>query len=181
MKRAPASSDYSLITQAKGEDGATKGLVVHRLVQDFARRAMSEERRAEALREALAWVNAAFVGEPQDARNWPVLDPLAPHALAVAGRADEAGIAEPTKAGCLAERERLLSKAKARYAEAEPLLRRALASRRKSLGATIPKWRSTSTISGSCSNTRTALTRPSRSIVALSRSPRRATGRTILT
>ena len=31
-----------------------------------------------------------------DVRSWPVLNPLAPHALAVAGRADEAGIAEPT-------------------------------------------------------------------------------------
>ena len=41
-------------------------------------------------------MNAAFVGDPQDVRSWPVLDPLAPHALAVARRADEAGIAEPT-------------------------------------------------------------------------------------
>ena len=38
----------------------------------------------------------AFVGDPQDVRSWPVLDPLAPHALAVARRADEAGIAAPT-------------------------------------------------------------------------------------
>ena len=57
---------------------------------------MSEARRGEALREALEWVNAAFVGDPEDVRSWPVLDPLAPHALAVAQRADEAGIVEPT-------------------------------------------------------------------------------------
>ena len=69
------------------EDGGAPGFVVHRLVQDFARRAMSEERRTQALREALEWVNAAFVGDPQDVRSWPVLDPLAPHALAVARRA----------------------------------------------------------------------------------------------
>ena len=98
---------------------------MHRLVQDFARRAMSEERRGEALREALGWVNAAFVGDPEDVRSWPVLDPLAPHALAVARRADEAGIAEPT--GRLFLELGILLIAKARFAEAEPLIRRALA------------------------------------------------------
>jgi hypothetical protein len=72
---------YSLATQAKGKDGAAKGLVVHRLVQDFARRGMPDERRAQALREALHWVNAAFAGEPDNVRSWPVLDPLASHAL----------------------------------------------------------------------------------------------------
>ena len=55
---------YSLISGVTAEDGGPPGFVVHRLVQDFARRAMSEERRAQALREALEWVNAAFVGDP---------------------------------------------------------------------------------------------------------------------
>ena len=93
-------ADYSLTAQAKGDRGASKGFVVHRLVQDFARRGMSDERRAGALREALAWVDAAFVGHPQDVRSWPILDPLTPHAFAVAGRADEAGIVGPTGGGC---------------------------------------------------------------------------------
>ena len=35
------------------EDGGAPGFLVHRLVQDFDRRAMSDERRAQALREAL--------------------------------------------------------------------------------------------------------------------------------
>jgi hypothetical protein len=87
---------YSLAAQAKGEDGAAEGFVVHRLVQDFARRSMTDERRGEALREALAWLDAAFVGEPWDVRSWPVLDPLAPHVLAVAQQAEEAGIPRPT-------------------------------------------------------------------------------------
>jgi hypothetical protein len=115
---------YSLATQAKGEHGAAKGLVVHRLVQDFARRAMTEERRAAALREALGWVNAAFVGDPSDVRSWPVLDALAPHALAAARRADEAGFAKPT--GPLFNQLGLLFLGKSRCAEAEPLFRRAL-------------------------------------------------------
>ena len=49
---------YSLIARASGEEGV-KGFSMHRLVQDFARRAMTEERRVEATREALEWVNAA--------------------------------------------------------------------------------------------------------------------------
>jgi len=88
--------DYSFITRATGDDGSAKGFVIHRLLQDFARRAMTEQRRGEALREALAWVNSAFVGSAVDVRSWPVLDPLAPHTLAVARRGDEVGTAVPT-------------------------------------------------------------------------------------
>src|SRR6202034_2039613 len=49
---------YSLITRVTAEDDSQWGFVVHRLVQDFARRAMSEESWRQALREALEWVNA---------------------------------------------------------------------------------------------------------------------------
>jgi hypothetical protein len=77
---------YSLVAQAKGEDGVVNGFVMHRLGQDFALRAMTEERRGEALREALGWIDNAFVGDPQDVRSWPVLGPLAPHALALGRR-----------------------------------------------------------------------------------------------
>jgi tetratricopeptide (TPR) repeat protein len=123
---------YSLVTRAGDEDGAGKGFVVHRLVQDFARRAMPPERAGEALREALGWVNAALEGEPWDVRTWSVLEPLAPHALAVARRADEAGIADPTGRAFVYLGG--LLKGKARYAEAEPLYRRALAIDEASLG-----------------------------------------------
>ena len=115
---------YSLITRASGEDGSAMGFVVHRLVQDFARRAMTKARRCEALREALAWVNEASVGDAEDVRSWPVLDPLAPHALAVARKADDAALAEPT--GWLFHQFGSLFHAKARYSEAEPLMRRAI-------------------------------------------------------
>ncbi|HEY5204034.1 MAG TPA: NB-ARC domain-containing protein [Roseiarcus sp.] len=62
---------YSLISGVTTEDGGAPGFVVHRLVQDFAQRAMSDERRAQALQEALEWVNAAFVGDPEDMWSWP--------------------------------------------------------------------------------------------------------------
>ena len=61
---------------------------------------------------------------------------LAPHALAVAGRADEAGVAEP--AARLFNQHGVLSDAKARWAEAEPLMRRALAIDEASFGADHP-------------------------------------------
>ena len=127
---------YSLVTREAGEDGSAQEFVVHRLVQDFARRAMTEKRRTEALREASAWINAAFVGNPQDVRSWPVLDPLAPHALAVAGRADALEIAEPTAR--LFNEIGLLLRAKAGYREAEPLMRRSLAIDEKSHGPDHP-------------------------------------------
>ena len=127
---------YSLVSRVTAEDGGASGFVVHRLVQDFARRAMSDERRAQALREALEWVNAAFVGDPDDVRNWPIVDPLAPHALAVARSADEAGIAEPTAR--VFNELGVLFDAKADYAEAEPLTRRALAIEEQSHGPDHP-------------------------------------------
>jgi tetratricopeptide (TPR) repeat protein len=114
---------YSLIARSKGAD--CQGFVVHPLVQDFARREMSEEHRAEALRESLAWVNSGFVGALDDVRIWPVLELLAPHTLAVARRADEAGIVEPT--GKLFANLGVLFHLKARFAESERLERRALA------------------------------------------------------
>lgn len=128
---------YSLATQAKGEDGAAKGFVVHRLVQGFARRAMSDQRRAEALRETLQWVNALVPFDSDDVRYWPVLDPLAPHALAVARWGDEAGIAEPTAR--LLNQLGLLFRAKALYVEAEPLYRRALKIYEASFGPNHPQ------------------------------------------
>ncbi len=127
---------YSLITRATQEGGGAPGFLVHRLVQDFARRAMGEERRSRALREALEWVDAAVVGDPGDVRSWPVLDPLAPHALAVARNADAAEIAEPTAR--LFNQLGSLFHAKADYAVAEPPMRRALAIGEESYGPDHP-------------------------------------------
>lgn len=129
---------YSLVSRAAIEAGKLMqdGFAVHRLVQDFAQRAMTKERRDEALREALGWVNEAFVGNPKDVRIWPVLDPLAPHALAVAKQADQAAFAEPT--AMLFNNFAILLRAKARYAEAEPICRRALAIDEASYGPDHP-------------------------------------------
>lgn len=110
---------YSLVTRAAERPEFS----VHRLVQAVTRHDLQGDGVPKRLVEALGWVEKAFVADPTDARNWPVLDPLAPHAQAVAGCADEAGIANPT-ASLFSQLGTLLH-SKATYTEAEPLLRRA--------------------------------------------------------
>ncbi len=83
---------WSLVARA----AETPTFTVHRLVQDVTRRSLRNDPGQGLLTEALRWVNAAFVGEPQDVRTWPVLDPLTPHARAVVAFADTEGITEPT-------------------------------------------------------------------------------------
>jgi tetratricopeptide (TPR) repeat protein len=113
---------YSLMHAAA--DGGS--FTVHRLVQDVTRRGLEAAGTATPrLTEALGWVRAAFVGEPDDVRAWPRLDPLAPHAVAVAAHADAADIADPTAR--LMNQIGLLFLTKALHARAEPLYRRALA------------------------------------------------------
>ena len=130
---------YSLVSRAAVEAGKTAqdGFAVHRLVQDFARRSMTEERRGEALREALGWVNVAFVGDPQDVRNWPVLDPLAPHALAVAQLRGRSGDRRADRLD-FQWSSRCLLQAKARYRRSRAASRRALAIVEASFGPDHP-------------------------------------------
>jgi tetratricopeptide (TPR) repeat protein len=122
---------YSLVTRAEAP-----AFTLHRLVQDVTRRSLEREGEVERLAEALRWVDGAFEGDPQDVRNWPALDPLAPHAGAAASFADRAGITEPTAR--LMSVLALLFSVKALYAEAEPLMRRALWIDEKGFGPEHP-------------------------------------------
>jgi tetratricopeptide (TPR) repeat protein len=119
---------YSLVTRAIEAPTFT----VHRLVKDVTRRSLQKSATNEALREALGWVDDAFVGDPRDVRTWGVLDPLAPHARAVVAFADEEGISEPTAR--LMNNLAQLFDAKALFGKAEPLMRRALAIGEASFG-----------------------------------------------
>ncbi|MGC2220875.1 MAG: tetratricopeptide repeat protein [Methylocella sp.] len=129
---------YSLASRVAAADGraAAPAFAVHRLVQDFTQRGLEAAKHRQVLEEALGWVDAAFVGDPTDVRSCATLDPLAPHALALARRADEAGVPEPTARLMISLG--LLFKAKSRYAEAEPLYRRALAIDEASYGPDHP-------------------------------------------
>jgi hypothetical protein len=111
-------SAYSMIEW----DG--RSLALHPLVQTVERLQLDESSgaRQATLQRSLDWINTAFAGEPQDVRTGPTLDPLAPHARAVAEYADQAGISAPTAR--LMNQVGILLNAKAQYAEAEPLMRR---------------------------------------------------------
>jgi tetratricopeptide (TPR) repeat protein len=123
---------YSLVTR----DAEGPFFLVHRLVQDVTHRSLAGEARQRSLVEALGWINAAFVGDPGDVRNWPTLDPLAPHARTVTAHADAASIAEPTAR--LMNQLGALFNTKALHAEAEPLMRRTLAIDEKRFGPDHP-------------------------------------------
>ena len=125
-------ADYSLVKRSDEEPT----FAVHRLVQDVTRRTLPESEKLGCLEQALRWVNAGFVGDPQDVRTWPVLEPLAAHARAIAAFADEREFATPTTR--LLGNVGLLLETKAQFAEAEPLMRRALEIDEKSFGNDHP-------------------------------------------
>jgi tetratricopeptide (TPR) repeat protein len=109
---------------------------VHRLVQDVTRRSLIDQESPPSLIGALGWINSSFPFEADDVRYWPRAEPLAPHARAITEHADAAGISEPTAR--LMSQLGLLLGAKALFAEAEPLYRRALAIAERSYGADHP-------------------------------------------
>jgi tetratricopeptide (TPR) repeat protein len=111
---------YSLAAPLQRDDNASEAAyVVHRLVQDFARQRIEGARQQEALQTALNWVGTAFNYDPQDAGNWRRLDPIAPHAYALSLYSN---VIDPGLLGRIGG----LHRAKARYGDAEPLLRRAV-------------------------------------------------------
>jgi tetratricopeptide (TPR) repeat protein len=122
---------YSLVTRATDSPSFS----VHRLVQEITRRQCKDPEHSR-LSEALQWMDAAFVGDPGDVRDWPVLNPLLPHAQAVVEHADAAGITAP--AARLMNQLGLMYLMKSFYADAEPLMRRALAIDEASFGADHP-------------------------------------------
>jgi NB-ARC domain. len=76
---------YSLVTVADDS------LSVHRLVQAVARDRLSDEEREGWAAAAARLVNEAFPYDSYDVRTWPECSLLLPHALAVAGHAEEQG------------------------------------------------------------------------------------------
>jgi tetratricopeptide (TPR) repeat protein len=110
---------------------------VHRLVQDVTRCSLVGDPAKKVLDDALQWVNGAFVGNPQDVRTWPLLEPLAPHARTVVEFADQAALTGPTSR--LMNELGQLYHAKALFREAEPLMRRALALDESSFGPKEPE------------------------------------------
>jgi tetratricopeptide (TPR) repeat protein len=109
---------------------------LHRLVQEVTRRSLSDDAKRRVLTDALHWIDNAFSGDPEQFETRARLDRLTLHAQALADHAETAQIWAPTA--------HLLNKlgefavSKALYAEAKPLLERALAIRETVLGPEHP-------------------------------------------
>lgn len=122
---------YSLVKR----DADNPSFSIHRLVQEITRR-QTQDPEHSRLAEALRWLDTAFVGDPSDVRNWPVLNPLMLHAQAVIRHAEAAGFTVSVV--------RLISQLggmyfeKSLYVQAEPLMRRALSIDEASFGADHP-------------------------------------------
>lgn len=123
---------YSLISREQDHPRFS----MHRLVQEVTRRQQDAPGSCR-LTETLHWLDDAFVGDPEDVRDWPILNPLMPHAQAVAEHADTAGITEPTAR--LMNQLGLMYLTKCHYAEAEPLMRRALSITETCFGVENPE------------------------------------------
>lgn len=134
-----ALTRYSLSTPVT-MDGGEAGISVHRLVQMVMRQRLAEHGEAEAFAgKALALVADAFpCGEggnaPDDVRSWPACARLYPHAIAVLETAPEIGEMAAITA-LLCNQMGLYLDAQANYAEAEPLMRLALAIDEKAYGS----------------------------------------------
>jgi hypothetical protein len=130
-----ALAELASFSRAKFDEGGGR-FRIHRLVQDVTRERQSAEERDRSLRSMLEVFNKAKCGDPQDVRSWPVWDPLRPHLSLVTTYADLYGIADPTTS--LMTNWGVFLLAKARYGDAEPLMRRALAIDEASYGPEHP-------------------------------------------
>ena len=109
---------FSLIERSPG-----KVLAVHRMVQAVAKSRMSDEERKGAAEQVMRAVDAAF---PEvEFAVWNKCERLVPSAQVCAALVDEYGLAVPEAARLLTQAGYYLHE-RARYAEAEPLYRRAL-------------------------------------------------------
>jgi tetratricopeptide (TPR) repeat protein len=109
-------------------DAKTRRLHMHRLVQQFLRGSESPETQSETCARALSVLDAGF----PEARfvNWPECDALSSHAVSVLDHAGALAIASPAAARLSGELAYYLCQ-RARYAEAEPRIVRALELRRR--------------------------------------------------
>ncbi|OYW74057.1 MAG: hypothetical protein B7Z37_19280 [Verrucomicrobia bacterium 12-59-8] len=109
---------------------------LHRLVQEVTRLSASAQERTTALAMGIQLMDEGYPGDPQDVRTWAQWTPLQPHALALCLHAPDEPAPEGLTwlLGCLS----LLLKTKSLYAQAEPLIRRALQIDQDSYGAEHP-------------------------------------------
>jgi len=111
---------------------------MHRLVQDSIRLSIPQDNRKAWAKLAVGLLSDYIPSEPppDDVRSWDLWGPIETHVAAAISHADRSGISEPTSR--LMNELGLYLKTRARFAEAEPMYRRALAIDEKSFGKDHP-------------------------------------------
>ncbi len=118
-----ALAEVSLITRETLDDGSS-GIGVHQLVQEVVRRRLKQE-AAEMAALATRLVADAYPSSPDDVRTWSACRRLEGHATAVLAFSPDAGETSG-KTSSLLNQYALHLSARAEFAQAEPLMRRAL-------------------------------------------------------
>ncbi|HWM95278.1 MAG TPA: tetratricopeptide repeat protein [Thermoanaerobaculia bacterium] len=121
---------YSLISRQE------ETFTVHRVVQEVVQGRIPPERRKDWIEASLRSVNGYSPSPSNDVRTWPVWTGLRPHAARIVLLADEVGLTDPTSR-LMNELGQYLHE-RSLYAEAEPLMRRALAIDEESFGSEHP-------------------------------------------
>ncbi|HEX3131202.1 MAG TPA: tetratricopeptide repeat protein [Thermoanaerobaculia bacterium] len=109
---------------------------VHRLVQEMVQNWIPPAQRREWVEKALQLVNGYAPGAPNDFRTWAAWGVLRPHVAKIVSLADATGVASPTSH--LMSELAIYLHARGCFAEAEPLMRRALAIDEVSFGNNHP-------------------------------------------
>lgn len=115
-----ALARYGLI-QATSET-----ITVHRLIQAVTRDSLDQATARARVATAVRLVEAMWPQIVQNDHNWPLMTDLLPHALAAVEHADALGV-EPAAVGRFLHEVALYHCERAAWAEAEPLLARAIA------------------------------------------------------
>lgn len=122
---------YALV-KASGDE-----LSVHRLVQVVVRAELGADRLRSWVATALTLVHAAFPADPTHSATWSSCERLLPHALAVTGHAEAAGLGPETTVQLL-NRAALYLWERADHQQARGLLEHALTASEARLGADHP-------------------------------------------
>jgi tetratricopeptide (TPR) repeat protein len=134
--RERAISDLTAYSLAKWSTDSS-AVTIHRLVQDVTRFHIPGGARRDWVEDALRLMAAFVEGDPIDVRTWKsVYEPAQNHMHRVIAHGDAAQIPEPTN--LLLNQLGLFLNTKAAYADAEPLLRRALALDESTFGPDDP-------------------------------------------
>src|SRR5262249_9526124 len=123
---------YSLIQWAEST------FSMHRLVQTAIRDSMPENDRKKWAEAAVLIINDAFPSNSDDVRSWQSCIALLPHARITCEHAEELGVALD-KVACILNWLGAYLLGRAEYADAEPLLRRAMKIRETQLGPEHPE------------------------------------------